>query len=299
MSAPDCSVIIVSFNAGPVLLDCLRSVLHSTVAVEILLVDNASDDGILQQVSNEWGRDQRVRIWKNPTNLGFAMGCNQALPAASAPWLLFLNPDCVVQRETLGQMLEVVQGREDVGMAGCLIRNPDGTEQAGCRRREPTPMRSLSRVLHLSRIVPGRNGVGDLNMHREPLPPEPIPVEAISGAFMLVRREAIGRVGALDEGYFLHFEDLDWCRRFRDAGFSILFVPSVEVIHHKGTGSRGRPVWVEWHKHRGMLRYFRKFHRKGHFVLTDLLVRIGVWSRFGLLATVITVRRLLKKWPRQ
>jgi GT2 family glycosyltransferase len=130
-------------------------------------------------------------------------------------------------------------------------------------------------------------------MHREPLPPEPITVEAISGAFMLVRRGAIRRVGALDEGYFLHFEDLDWCRRFRDSGFSILFVPNVEVIHHKGTGSRGRPVWVEWHKHRGMLRYFRKFHRKDHFVLTNLLVRIGVWGRFGLLATLITVRRLL------
>ena len=294
MDHASCWVIVVSFNAGPVLSDCIHALLDSNVPVRIVLVDNASTDRSLDSVEHRWAEDPRLTILRNARNLGFAAACNQGLDHVEGRWLVLLNPDCIVERDTLGRMLEAVEGRSDVGMAGCLIRNLDGTEQAGCRRREPTPMRSVSRVLHLGGRVSGSIGGGSFNMHREPLPSEPVTVEAISGAFMLVRREAVERVGPLDEGYFLHCEDLDWCRRFRDAGFGILFVPEVEVTHHKGTGSRSRPVWVEWHKHRGMLRYFRKFHRHGHSIWMDLLVRVGVWGRFGALATVMTVRRFLK-----
>ena len=294
MDHASCSVIVVNFNAGPVLTDCIQALLASTVPAEIVLVDNASTDTSLARVQERWAEEPRLQVVRNLQNLGFAAACNKGLDHVEGRWLLFLNPDCIVEPDTLARMLVAVEGRPDVGMAGCLIRNLDGTEQAGCRRREPTPIRSLSRVLHLGSMASGNIGSGGFNMHREPLPLEPVTVEAISGAFMLVRRAAVERVGPLDEGYFLHCEDLDWCRRFRDAGFRILFVPEIEVVHHKGTGSRARPVWVEWHKHRGMLRYFHKFHRHGRSTMMALLVRVGVWGRFGALATVMTVRRLLK-----
>ena len=294
MDHASCSVIVVNFNAGPVLTECIEALLDSTVPAQILLVDNASTDTSLERVLARWSGEPRLQVVRNLQNLGFSAACNKGLDRVKGRWILFLNPDCIVERDTLARMLLAVEGRADVGMAGCLIRNLDGTEQAGCRRREPTPIRSLSRVLRLGSVGLVSVGGGGLNMRREPLPSEPITVDAISGAFMLVRREAVERVGPLDEGYFLHCEDLDWCRRFRDAGFRILFVPDVEVIHHKGTGSRGRPVWVEWQKHRGMLRYFRKFHRHRHSIWMDLLVRVGVWGRFGALAAVMTIRRLRK-----
>lgn len=294
MPLPLCSVIIVSFNSGETLSACVRAVLSSTVPLEVLISDNASSDGSLDALRDEWNGDPRVRIRENHANLGFAAACNRALPDAAADWILFLNPDCIVAPDTVARMLEVAGRNPDVGMAGCLLRNQDGSEQAGCRRREPTPWRSLARVLHLRRLSPNDPRLADFNLTGSPLPAEPVVVDAISGAFMLVNRDALAIVGPLDEGYFLHCEDLDWCRRFRDHGFEVLFVPGVEVTHIKGVSSRGSPIRVEWHKHRGMLRYYRKHYRKTYSRPSMWLVHAGVWGRFALVALGLSLRRL---WP--
>jgi GT2 family glycosyltransferase len=260
--------------------------------VQLLLSDNASSDGSLEAVRSEWSADPRLVIRAHPENLGFARACNRVLAEATGDWILFLNPDCLLQPDTLERMFAVLAQWPDAGMAGCLLRNPDGSEQAGCRRREPTPWRSLARVIHLQRLRPDDPRLADFNMAREPLPTEPVAVDAISGAFMLVRREALDRVGPLDEGYFLHCEDLDWCRRFRDQGYQVLFVPGVEILHAKGESSRSRPVRVEWHKHRGMLRYYRKFYRDVYPRPLLWLVHAAVWTRFALVAPLVSWRRL-------
>ncbi len=292
-NGPVCSVIIVSFNSGALLTDCVASVLASTLPVEVLVSDNGSIDGSLDALRAPELAEGRVRIVENGTNLGFAAAANRVLPLAQGDWVLFLNPDCLLQPDTLERMLAVLDGRPDVGIAGPLILGTDGQEQAGCRRREPTPIRSLARVFHLQRWLPQGAGVSDFNMAGDPLPAAPVAVDAISGAFMLVEREAMRRVGPLDDGYFLHCEDLDWCRRFRDAGFIVLFVPSVEIVHHKGTSSKMRPIRVEWHKHRGMLRYYRKFFGESYPLPLWWGVRMFVWVRFGALALVLAMRRLL------
>ncbi|WP_237251788.1 glycosyltransferase family 2 protein [Thioalkalivibrio nitratireducens] len=288
---PQVSVIVVSFNSGPLLAECVHAVWASTVAVEVLVSDNGSVDGSVDDLIATAEAGTALRVRRNGRNLGFAGAANAALPQARAPWLLFLNPDCLVRSDTLERMLEVVSKCPEVGIAGCLIRNPDGSEQAGCRRREPTPWRSLARVLHLNRWRPDDPRFRDFNMVAEPLPLEPVPVDAISGAFMLVRHTALAAVGPLDPGYFLHCEDLDWCRRFRDAGYTVLFVPGVDVLHHKGVSSRGRAVRVELHKHRGMLRYYRKFFRERYPRPLMWLVQSMVWARFGVLAVVLGLRR--------
>ena len=289
--SPQVSVVIVAFNSGPWLSETVAHVLESTMDVAVVVSDNASVDGSVQGVQQRWGEDPRVSVVHHPRNLGFAKACNRALERIQSPYVLFLNPDCLVQPDTLQRMLQVLADVPEAGMAGCLIRNPDGSEQAGCRRWEPTPWRSLARVLHLNRLRPKDPRFRDFNMTWEPLPGGPIPVDAISGAFMLVRREALDRVGPLDEGYFLHCEDLDWCRRFRDQGYQVLFVPDVEVTHRKGESSHARPVRVEWHKHRGMLRYYRKHLRKTYPGPVMALVQVGVWGRFALVALVLSVRR--------
>lgn len=291
-SVPVCSVIVVSHNSGAALVDCVGSVLDSTVAVRLLLSDNDSSDGSVDLVRSRWGSDDRLVIEENGANLGFSRACNRILHEASGEWLLFLNPDCFLEPDTLERMLAVVSNRPGVGMAGCLLRNPDGSEQAGCRRREPTPLRSLARVLRLPGFGLWGSRPADFDLVGTPIPSEPEPVEAISGAFMLVRRAALQQVGLLDEGFFLHCEDLDWCRRFRDAGHEVLFVPSVEVLHVKGVSSRARPVRVEWHKHRGMLRYYRKHFREQYPSPLMWVVWAAVWTRFGLLAAMLTLRRV-------
>ena len=111
-------------------------------------------------------------------------------------------------------------------------------------------------------------------------------MDAISGAFMMVRREALDAVGPLDEAYFMHCEDLDWCMRFRQSGRRVLFVPTASAVHHKGASSRARPVRVLWHMHRGMVRYYRKFFRREYPGPFMWLVVAGVAVRFSALASI-------------
>ncbi len=279
-ASPLVSVLIVNYNGGPYLLDAVRSALASSVPVEVLVVDNASRDGSLRLLRRASGDDARLRIIENARNLGFARANNQAFEQVRGDYVLLLNPDTTLAPDTLERMLEVMAAHPQAGMAGCLIRNPDGSEQAGCRRTIPTPWTGLIRALHLQRWRPARTRMPQVDLLHQPLPEGPVPVEAISGAFMLVRREALEAVGPMDEGYFLHCEDLDWCRTFTDSGWEVLFVPQVSIVHHKGMCSQRRPLFVLWHKHRGMVRFYRKHlaHRYGRAV--QALVTFGVWARF-------------------
>lgn len=242
------SIVVVAFNSGALLVECMIRALGSMFPLEVFVSDNGSYDGSIDVVEYLARSDNRLHILRNGHNLGFAAANNRALALAPGRYVLFLNPDCLLQPDTIDRMVEALEIHPDAGMAGCLIRNPDGSEERSCRRESPTPRSLFGQLL------------GGNREEARPVPTEPIAVEAISGAFMLVRKVDLERIGSFDEGYFLHWEDVDLCRRFRDAGRNILFVPDVEVLHFKGRSSRKRPVWVEWQKHRGLIRYFRKFH---------------------------------------
>ena len=284
------STIIVNYNAGEFLRSCVDSLLNCPLETEVIVVDNASTDDSLDALAGL----PNVQIIKNATNVGFATACNVGIRVASAPLLLFLNPDCFFKPDTLIRLLEAMRFDERVGMVGGLLVNPDGTEQAGGRRAIPTPWRSFVRAFGLARFADRWPRLFfDFHLHKQPLPNHNIEVEAISGACMMVRREAIQDVGEWDERYFLHCEDLDWCMRFRQKGWKILFVPSARVTHALGVSSRGRPIFVEWHKHKGMIRFYRKFFRRQYPGVLMGLVALGVWLRFGLVAGYYTVKRMI------
>ena len=282
------STIVVNFNAGPLLRTCIDSVLRCPLDVEIIVVDNASTDGSLVAITGLPG----VQIIKNPTNVGFAAGCNTGARAATAQFLLFLNPDCSFEPGALLKLLDAFAADTQTGMVGGFLTNLDGTEQAGGRRAVPTPWRSFVRAFGLARFANRWPRLFfDFHLHKQKLPDHAIEVEAISGACMMVRREAMQEVGEWDEGYFLHCEDLDWCMRFRQKGWKILFVPTAQITHVLGVCSRSRPVFVQWHKHKGMMRFYRKFFQHQYPSFLMGLVSMGVWLRFGLLATYITAKR--------
>lgn len=287
-------VVIVNFNAGARLADCVESVLRSVYPVVVFVSDNGSTDTSLDLLRQRCGGDVRLTIVENRANLGFAKANNLILPLLPASeMVLFLNPDCVLQPDTLVSMLPVFEQSPQAGMACCLIANVDGSEQRGCRRALPTPWQSLMQVLQLQRLFPDSPRFRSFNLTGTPLPTHPIEVEAISGAFMLVRRSAMALVGPLDEGYFLHCEDIDWCARFTQAGFKILFVPQVSIVHHQGTCSNSRPLRVEWHKHCGMLRFYRKFYARRYPLLLMLAVYAFVCARMALIALRLGVRQLI------
>lgn len=291
------STIIVNYNAGDVLLTCITSVLPQ--CSEVIVVDNASTDDSLAIIERVYGNDARVRVSRHSENVGFARACNKGAELAQHPYLFFLNPDCICQPNALLELKQTLDTDNTIGMVGGLLLNPDGTEQAGGRRLTPTPSRTLVRVLGLSRFAKRwPHLLVDFNLHHHPLPSVPIPVEAISGACMLVKPSIRDQVGLWDDGYFLHCEDLDWCMRIRQAGFLILFVPAAQFVHAQGTCSKSRPLFVEWHKHKGMTRFYRKFFSDQYPLPLLWLVIATIWARFGLLALRQRAKELLKvTWP--
>ena len=181
-------------------------------------------------------------------------------------------------------------------MVGGLLLNEDGSEQAGGRRAVPTPWRSFVRAFSLHRFSDRWPKLFyDFHLHKQPLPDEPVEVEAISGACILVKRELLEDLGLWDEGYFLHCEDLDLCMRSRQKNWKILFVPDARINHIKGGCSQSRRIFAEWHKHKGMIRFYRKFFRRQYPSVLMWMVTIGVWLRFIAIAIKIYRQRMVAK----
>lgn len=292
------SVIVVNYNAGMLLLECVEAALGQ--AEQVIVVDNHSSDLSMQWLSERFPQHPRLVTQLVSDNLGFSVGCNQGLQHATQPHILFLNPDCILGNDSLARMVEVLQGDTTIGMVGGLLANLDGTEQGGGRRAVPTPWRSFVRAFGLHRLSNRWPRLFfDFYLHTQPLPKTPIEVEAISGALMLVSRAAVEDVGLWDESYFLHCEDLDWCMRFRQKHWKILFVPDAPVVHHLGHSSRVRPYFVEWHKHKGMIYFYRKFFQHQYPGILMWLVDAGVWLRFGMVVVRHFFSRVvgrLKAW---
>lgn len=280
---PCVSVVIVNYNAGDLLTDCVRSSLLQVR--EVIVVDNASVDGSLSRCEQAFAGTSALRVVRNTRNLGFAAACNIGYREAGCEFVFFLNPDCQIEPGSVAELRDALQADPRVGMVGGLLLNVDGTEQGGARRAIPTPWRSFVRAFGLNRFAQRWPKLFfDFHLHKQPLPDHAIEVEAISGACMLVRRDAVKEVGLWDENYFLHCEDLDWCMRFRRSEWKIMFVPMARVQHALGACSRTRPLFVEWHKHCGMMRFYRKFFRHQYPGFLMWLVALGVWFRFGVIS---------------
>ncbi len=282
------SAIIVNYNAGGFIRSCIDSLLKNPIFSLIVIVDNNSKDSSLATIPDA----PNIQVIKNLKNLGFAAACNIGLRQVNTEYVLFINPDCRFAPGAPEILLGHLRGSDEIATTGGLLVNPDGSEQGGGRRAIPTPWRSFVRAFGLHRFSDRWPRLFcDFNLHQQPLPDHAVEVEALSGACMLVKRKAIEDVGLWDEGYFLHCEDLDWCMRFRQKGWKILFVPNAKIVHEQGVCGRSKPVFVEWHKHKGMLRFYRKFFRHQYPGVLMGLVTIGVWFRFLLVAGYFSLAR--------
>ena len=280
---PPVSVVIVNHNAGSILADCLR--LIEGQVRELILVDNGSDVGALDEILQKSNFSCGFKLLRLRANLGFAAACNIGIGACTQDAVLLLNPDCLVSKDLIGLLWKVLTSDQSVGMVGGFLQNEDQTEQRGGRRCIPTPGVALAPgfgVEFLARIWPQL--FLDFNLNEQPLPVGPVEVEAISGACMLLRRTALADTGLMDEGFFLHCEDLDLCLRFRNHGWKIFFESQARVTHLKGVCGRRKPLFVEWHKHRGMVRFYNKHFRTEYPAILAPLVFLAVWIRFAVIA---------------
>lgn len=273
LAVADVAVVVVSHESASTLEDCLLRLRAAHGVAEIRVVDNASLDGTLGIIQRHAAMDPRVRFIGNPDNPGFAVACNQGARDSTASWLAFVNPDLLVETDTLSRLRLHADALAGEVLLGVDLVDEAGHRDEAARRRDPDfkgmLAAMLSSPLRASKLGVPANEAEGLQQ-----------VDAVSGALMLMPRVLFDRLGGFDEGYRLHAEDLDLCRRARMAGAVIAVANDIRVLHLRGVSSRARPVFVEWHKHRGLWRYFRKFEAPRRGVFTCAAVFALIWLRF-------------------
>ena len=283
--------IIVNYNTGKALQQCLSAVLASTVHTRVTVVDNASKDGSAENLHNLYGNHQGIEFLFNPSNLGFAPAVNAVARRSKAEWVLILNPDCILQSETLGRLKTALVEDSRAGLAGPAVRDENGLIQRATLRRFPDPWKSLMTATGLWRLgkwFPAFHGV-EVDVSK--LGIGVTNCDAVSGACMLIRRAAFEEVDFLDEQYAMHCEDLDLMYRLKLKGWHCLYVPQADSFHQQGISSRSRPTWVHFQKHRGMARFFKKFQAASTIFPLRLLVYAGIWLRFIILWPLALIKR--------
>ncbi len=277
MSEANICAIVVTHQSAATIDECLARLRAAEAVEAIRVVDNNSTDGSLQVIQRHAAADTRVRFVANPDNPGFAVACNQGANACDAAWLAFVNPDCLVEPDSLQRMQAYVM-QNDNALIGADLMDENGVRDGAARRRDPD-FAAMLRTRAASQLEVAIDNTTSLQR-----------VDAISGALMLLPRTLFTRIGGFDEHYRLHAEDLDLCRRARDAGATVAVANDVHVVHVRGVSSRGRPIFVEWHKHRGLARYFRKFEAPQRDAITRLMVLTAIWLRFPIAATRAVVK---------
>ena len=264
----DIAVVVVSHESASTLYDCLLRLRAAHGVAEIRVIDNASQDGTLDLIQRHAAMDARVRFIGNPDNPGFAVGCNQGAKESASPWLAFVNPDLMVEVDTLSRLRAHALALDGEVLLGVELMDEAGVHDEAARRRDPDFAAMLASPTRATKLGIANDGSALQT------------VDAVSGALMLLPRTLFDRLAGFDEGYRLHAEDLDLCRRARVAGATVAIANDIRVLHVRGVSSRTRPLFVEWHKHRGLWRYFRKFEATRRSVFTSVAVLAIIWLRF-------------------
>jgi len=280
----DIAAVVVSHYSAATLGDCLDRLLAADGVGAVVVVDNGSADASVAIAQARAAIDARVQVIANADNPGFGSACSQGATRCALPWLALVNPDCLLAAQDLSRLRELARQQIDAGVLGADLVDANGVRDSAARRREPT----------LARLFGGlgrRHAVAIAPDDRLALQP----VDAVSGALMLMPRALFERLGGFDPGYRLHAEDLDLCRRARDAGAGVYVANAVRVLHLRGVSSGRRPVWVEWQKHRGLWRYLRRFDPLAARWPGAVIAAGAVWLHFLFAAPLAWWRAALAR----
>ncbi len=279
---PAVSVIVVSYNVREHLLRALRSVLAGRgLSLEVIVVDNASQDGSADAVAQEF---PQVRLIRLPENRGYAAANNVGLGECHGSHVLLLNPDMVLDPDAVAKLSDFLTVHSEVGAVGPRILRPDGRPDPAARRSFPTLWVAALRMSGLSRLFPRSPLVARYNMGHISAESSH-EIDSGTGACLLVRRHALEEVGLFDTDYFLYGEDLDLCLRLRAAGWAIYYLPTAVGTHFKGASASQRPLESIYEFHRAMWTFYRKHYAVRYLAALQVVVWLAIWTRWCLLAT--------------
>jgi GT2 family glycosyltransferase len=240
----DLSIIILNYNTQKLTINCLESIRKSDLKdlkIEVIVVDNASTDGSQKAISHYLKTEVSNAFWgkliENPSNLGFAAGNNKGIRQAKGRYILLLNSDVILEKDTLVKQIEFMQKHPEYSVSTCKILLQNGEVDPACHRGFPTPWASLTYFSRLEKLfgktrIFGQYHQGWCDMQKAHA------VNVISGAFFFAQKEIFERVGLFDEGFFMYAEDIDLCMRLKKADYNIGFNPDTNVLHLKGASGK-------------------------------------------------------------
>jgi len=271
----DLSIIIVNYNVKEFLQNLIHSIekASSNLKKEIIIIDNASDDGSVDFIREKF---PQIKLIANQKNLGFGKANNIGLKEATGKFILLINPDTIVAEDTFEKMIKFFESNDSAGLAGCKILNPDGTLQLACRRSFPGPWTSFTKVTGLSSLFPSSKIFARYNLTYFD-ENQTYEVDAISGSFMMMRKEVYEKVGGFDEQFFMYGEDLDLCYRIQKDGFKVYYVHSTQIIHYKGESTK-RSSFDETKVFYSAMHLFVKKHLSSS-LLVEVILRSAIAVR--------------------
>lgn len=268
------SIVIVSFNVERLLKECIESIYRETTesTFDIWVVDNHSHDSSVQMLKNHF---PQVHLIENDRNVGFPKANNQAIVQNTSDYILLLNPDTIIQDRAIDKMVRFMDEYPDTGVSGCRVLNEDGSLQLACRRSVPTPKVAFYRLTGLSRLFPNSKTMARYNLtYLDPNAPHE--VDAVSGAFLVIRKKVVDAIGMLDENFFIYGEDMDWCIRAKKAGWKVMYYPHAQIVHYKGVGCKTNNLKTTYEFYRAMVLFHRKHFAQECSALTNLVIYIGI-----------------------
>lgn len=278
------SIIIVNYNTYDLTKQTINSILQKKLSFsfEIILVDNASQDGSIENLKQLYiteQKEEKVKIICNENNLGFSKANNIGIRSSKGEYILLLNSDTVVIGDCLEKAMEYIISNSNVGALGAKVELPDGNLDHACKRGFPTPSASLYYLLGMDKKNPVKYGQYNARHLGEDEIGE---VDCLMGAFMLIPKEVLDEIGLLDEDFFMYGEDIDLCYRIKEAGYNIIYYPKAKIIHYKGGSSKKRRSKVIFDFHNSMWIFYKKHYIKKYNFAITALVFIGIWSKYSL-----------------
>jgi GT2 family glycosyltransferase len=288
---PELSIIVVNWNCVDYTRDCLASVFSRNQGVdfEVIVVDNASTKDDPASLMEQF---PRIRLIRNSENAGFARANNLGFAGSSGSYVLFLNPDTIVLNDAIFVMLDALRSLPDAGVVGCKLLNSDRTIQTSCIQRFPTILNQALDVEALRLLLPRWKFWGTAPLFSDSL--EPVPVEMISGACLMIRRDIFVAAGQFNQDYFMYAEDIDLCHSVKSLGWHCYYIGGARIIHHGGGSSRERAnrVWPTVMARKAILQYCNKTHGPLYSRAYQLAMGICAVIRLSLLFPVLLIARM-------